>query len=87
MTVDEARAIAIATLNQVNAAFEIAENADRLEKLGGGFELKDAELDSLGVVDWAMRIETETGVDIEPVMFQRFVVLDDVATYLAEKAK
>jgi acyl carrier protein len=34
-----------------------------------------------------MRIETETGVDIEPVMFQRFVVLDDVATYLAEKAK
>ena len=87
MTVDEAREIAIATLNEVNAAFEIAENADRLQKLGGAFELKDAELDSLGVVDWAMRIETETGVDIEPVIFQRFAVLDDVAMYLAEKAK
>lgn len=87
MTVDEARAIAIATLNEVNAAFDIAENAERLKRLGGAFELKDAELDSLGIVDWAMRIESETGVDIEPVIFQRFVVLDDLATYVAQNAK
>lgn len=87
MTVDEARVVAIRTLNEVNATFEIAENAARLKALGGAFRLQDADLDSLGIVDWAMRIEIETGVDIEPVLFQRFVVLDDLATYVAQNAK
>lgn len=46
--------------------------------------IEELELDSLGVVDWALQIEEATGLDLDPAQMRRFKRLSEVIDYVAQ---
>ena len=87
MTLDEARIIVVASLNDTAHSADSSAVSARLRSPTADIALSEFELDSLDMVEWTIEIEKRTGIAIETAELAGAVMLSDVSAVLVARAE
>ncbi len=85
MQKDQARAMLIETLNEAMGALSDPRFFERLKQADADIALDEFEIDSLGVMDWQLKIEDRTGLDLDPGVIMRYATLNGLADFIVQR--
>ena len=87
MTLDEARSILVAALNETAHSFDRSTISGRLQSPDVDLRLSELELDSLDMVEWTLEIEKRTGISLDTADVAGAVTLSDVSAVLVARSE
>ena len=82
---DEARAMLVETLDEAMGVLSDQRFFERLKQPDADLALEEMEIDSLSVMDWQLKIEERTGLDLDPGVIMRYATLNELTDFIVQK--